>query len=156
MARSSHTAGRVNCGYSIRPDEKLSSVGGTCFSHHAGEQAHAGIDQHHGGEFAAREHIIADRCFDEVAPRDHPLVHALEAAAYRHDPAPSGQFAHACLRERRAAGGQQQTRAVIERCRIDRAGQHVGLHDHAGAAAGRGVVHAAVAVDGKVANIDAG
>ena len=47
----------------------------------AGQQPHAGIDQHHGGKLAAGQHIVADGDFLDVARFEHALVDALEAAA---------------------------------------------------------------------------
>jgi len=47
-------------------------------------------------------------------------------------------------------------RVVLVRDRIDRGGQNVGLQHHAGAAAGRGVIDAAVPVGGKIAQLRQG
>src|ERR1700722_14768170 len=49
--------------------------------HHAGNEPHAGVENGKRSDFAARQHIIADRHLDEAARRDHPLVHALKAGA---------------------------------------------------------------------------
>ena len=56
-----------------------------------GQQPYAGVDQRHGGDFAARQHIIADRDLFQPARRDHPLVDPLEPAADQDDAGPGGE-----------------------------------------------------------------
>ena len=148
MARPSNTCGRVYCGYSSRPCAKLSSAPEASLPMTPGKQPHAGVEQRHGGDLAARQHVIADRDLLEAAGLDHPLVHALEAAAdddraralrQRRAPAPASAA--------RRAGSSAGAGAVVGRDAASmRARQHVGAHHHAGAAAGRRVVDRAVLV----------
>src|ERR1019366_2302532 len=68
------------------------------------------------------------------------------------------QLCRARLRQRPAARAHQQARALVVRDDVERKAiesfcQHVGLHHHAGAAAGRRVVHGAVLVGGVRADV---
>ena len=69
-ARPSNTCGRVYCGYSSSPcGEALLGARGL-LAHDAGQEPHAGVDQHHGRDLAARQHVVADRDLLEArAPR---------------------------------------------------------------------------------------
>ena len=71
-------------------------------------------------------------------------------------PGPGGEVARARLRQRRAARTHQQARAriVLGRGGVDRLGKDVGAHHHAGAAAGRRVVHRSMPVGREVADLD--
>ena len=75
-----------------------------------------------------------------------------EAAAPDDGAGTGGEFAHLRLRQRFPARAHQQPRARIAlgRRMVDRPGQHVGAHHHAGAAAGRRVVDGAVAAEAEV------
>ena len=126
--------------------EALLGAGGLR-AHDAGHQPHAGIDQRHGGDLAAGQHVIADRDLFESARLDHPLVDALEAAADHDGAGAVRQRLDAGLRQRRAARATSAGEGAPSLRRgIERAGEHVGLHHHAGAAAGRRVVDGAVLV----------
>ena len=149
IGRPSNSCGRVYCGYSSRESEKLSSVAGGQLAHHARQQPDAGVDQRHGGDFAARKHVIADRNLLEPAGLDHPLVDALEPAADDQRPRPGGEFHHPRLGQWPTARAHQQARPVRgDIGGVDGVRQHVGAQHHAGPAAGRGVVDAAVPVGG--------
>ena len=67
------------------------AVGG---AHHAGQQADERIEQHQRGEFAARQHVVADADLLHAAGIDHALVHALVAAAQQVTPARPRSAAH--------------------------------------------------------------
>ena len=68
-------------------------------------------------------------------------------------PSSRRQIHCARLRQRRAARAHQQPRAGVVRQRVEGARQHIGLHHHAGPAAGRRVVDGAVLVGGCVADV---
>src|SRR5215217_1769624 len=55
------------------------SAGGR--AHYPGEQANASIEEDHRAELAARQHIIADGEWLDVARLENPLVETLEASA---------------------------------------------------------------------------
>src|SRR6476646_9726277 len=80
IGRPSNRWGRVNWGYSSSPSEKLSSA------------PDAGVDQRHGCDLTARQHVVADRDFLELAGIDHPLIDALEPPADDQGAGPGGQF----------------------------------------------------------------
>ena len=84
ISRPSNSAGRVYCGYSRTPFSKLSSAWLSVRAEHAGDQPHHGFEQHHRGDFAAGQHIVADRDFLEIARLDHALVDPLEPPADDH------------------------------------------------------------------------
>ena len=78
-----------------------------------GQQPDAGIEQRHGGDLAARQHVVADRNLLEPAALDHALVDAFEAAADDDAPGPVGQRRDPRLRQRRAARAHQQARPRV-------------------------------------------
>src|SRR5215204_1919513 len=77
--------------------EALLRAGGV-LAHDAREQSHTGVEHRHGGDLAAREHIVADRDLLERPALDRPLVDALEAAADDEDTRPRRELAPPCLR----------------------------------------------------------
>ena len=81
MDRPSKLWGRVKCGYSSSPDAKLSSAMEAWSPKHPRDQAHAGLDQGHGGDLAPRQHEIAQADFFDGTRLDRPLVQAFKAAA---------------------------------------------------------------------------
>src|SRR5215216_2657167 len=79
----------------------LLSAGGR--AHYPGKQPNASVKQHHRRDFAARQHIIADRDgFDRPSLED-PFVEALEPAAEDDGPLATRQFSNSRLSQRRAA-----------------------------------------------------
>ena len=50
-------------------------------AHYAGKQANASIEQRHRAQFAARQHVIADRDRFDRARLENALVESLEPAA---------------------------------------------------------------------------
>ena len=73
-------------------------------AHHAGQQPHAGVQQHQRRQLAAGQHVVADADLLSAARVDHALVDALVAPAQQPHAGPGGQVARtrACV-ERRAA-----------------------------------------------------
>src|SRR5262245_27047013 len=138
------------------PLRKAFFGGRDILAHDAREEPHAGIDQAEGRDLAAGEHVVADRDFLEPARFDHALVNALEAAAQNERTGTVRERFDARLRQRRAARAHQQARTPVvgRKCRVDRARNDVGLHHHAGAAAGRRIIDGAVAVARPVANVE--
>ena len=112
----------------------------------------------HGRDLAARQHVVADRDLFELPRLDHALVDALEPAAHD-DRRPARARASAT----RACVSGAPRGVISRRGRVSsgadaasmRARQHVGLHHHAGAAAGRRVVDGAVPVGGVLADVAA-
>ena len=124
-------------------------------AHDAGQQPHDRVEQRDRGRLAAGQDEVADGDLLQPSAIDDALVYPFEASA-QDDGAGSGrEFAHARLGQRFAARAHEQARARIagRRDRVDRARQHVGAHHHAGAAAGRRIVDAAVLVGREVANL---
>ena len=115
IGRPSNSCGRVYCGYSSSPSEKLSSAPGRQLAHHARQQPDAGVDQRHGGDFTAGQHVIADRDFLEPARLDHPLVDALEPAADDQGTGSGGEFRDPRLGQWPTPRAHQQARPVSAR-----------------------------------------
>src|SRR5690606_20981293 len=138
------------------PGLKALLTAGGLAAHDPRQKPHTGVDQHIGGDLAARDHIIADRYFFELPRLDHPLVHSLETRRHQHYPRAGCELPNARLIEWFAARRKQQfrTRIVSYRDRIDGAGEDIGTHDHARSAAGRGVVDRTVPALAEVADID--
>ena len=88
---------------------------------------------------------VLGAALDEIARVDDPLVDPFEARAQHHYARPRRPFARLRLAERRAARAHQQARARIGWNRIERGGEHIRAHHHAGAAAGGRIVHGAMA-----------
>ena len=120
--------------------------GGRFLAHHAGQQPHAGIEQRQRGNLAAREHEIAERHLLQPAGLDQPFIDAFETGADNNRAEAVRQFRHAALREPNATGTHQQARARVVRNSVKCACEDISLHDHSGAAAGRGVVDGAMLV----------
>ena len=124
-------------------------------AHDAGQKPDHRVEQHHRGDLAAGQHIVADRDFAQAPPLDDPLVDALEAAADDQRPLARRERADEILGQRPATRAHQQARtqiALIAR-RIDRIGEDVGAQHHSGAAAGRRIVHRPVAAAAEVADL---
>src|SRR5450830_1644642 len=122
-------------------------------AHDARQQPDAGVEHAKRRDFPAGEHEIAERDFLQGARRDQPLVDALEAGADDHNALARGQLSCPLLREWRAARAHQQARTLIVGDSIERAGEHVRLHHHAGPTAGRRVVDGAMLVGGVRADV---
>src|SRR6476469_8420351 len=129
---------------------------GGLLAHDARNEPDAGVEQGQSRDFAARQNIVAERDFLEVAQLNDALVDALEPAAQNDRAWTMAQFLHPRLSQWNSARAHQQARPAVARRRhgIDGAGQHIGLHDHAGAAPGGGVVNRAVLVERMAADVD--
>src|SRR5260370_38591264 len=77
-------------------------------AHDAGEEANARIEQDQGCDFAAREHVIADRNLFERAAFNQPLVDAFGAAAEDDGAGPLRERRHARLRDWNPARAHEQ------------------------------------------------
>ena len=110
--------------------------------------------QRHGGDLAARQHVIADRHLLEPAAGDDALVDALEPPADHDRARPGRERAHARLAEGRPARAEEQLRSRVAggRRRIESGRQHVAAQHHARPAPGRRVVDGAVPADAVVAD----
>ena len=117
MAGPPIPAGGCNGDIRGRLSSKLSSRARGFLAHDAGKQPHAGIEQHHGGDLAAGQHVIADRDLFEAARLDDALVDALEAAADDDDAGTGREIAArgfgsaACRAGSSAAAGADRRRA---------------------------------------------
>src|ERR1700733_2724134 len=102
--------------------------------HHAGNEPHAGVENGKRSDFAARQHIIADRHLDEAARRDHPFVHALEAGAQDDEAGSRRPLPRLSLPERRSAWTHDQARARIVHFdgRVEARAQKISPHQPAG------------------------
>src|SRR5580698_362565 len=115
---------------------------GLLLTHHAGDEPHAGVENRERGDFASRQHIVADRHLDEATRRDHALVDALEARTENDETGSRRPLPRLSLRERAPARAHDQAGARIVRAdrRIEARAQNISPHHHAGAAARRGIV----------------
>ena len=144
------------CGCSSRPFSETLFVARHRIAHDARQQPHDRVEQNQRRRLAAGQDIVADRNLLQGTRLDHPLVDAFEAAADDQCTRPNRQLAHLGLRQRPSARAHQQPwpRIAGRRGVVDRLGQNIGAHHHAGAAAGRRVVDGAVAVGGEIADLD--
>ena len=124
-----------------QPGGEALLLGAVRRAHHAGQQPHAGIQQHQRRQLAAGQHVVADADLLGAARVEHALVDALVAAAQQHArrARPRARAPVLGQRPRRAATGRA---AAARRRGADRRVEHVRPHHHAGAAAERRVVHA--------------
>ena len=127
---------------------------------HAGYQPCRCVDQHHRGQLAAAQHIVANRPLFIDVTLHHTLVDTFVAPGNHHQRACRGERLHALLIQPtplgrqvdhrwRQAGGLLGTLARIKDSRSER----IYLHQHTGAAAIGAIVHAAVAVGGIITRI---
>ena len=154
MGAPSNVWGRVKWGYSSNPAEKLSSVGRSPRAQHPRDQPDRRFDQRHGGDFAARQHKIADADFLDAARRRSPVGPALQSgrtAGPRRARPPGRAPAPGSAARRAATDRSTGRRAPVHR--VDRRRRHIGPHHHAGTAACRGVIDAAMLAQAMVANI---
>src|SRR6476469_4383023 len=130
----------------------------------AGQQPGHRLDDREHGDLSPVQHVVAEA--DRGDPHrgggvlEHPLVDALVPPAGERQPRLGGQLVrHRLVEPDAGRAGHQQVRLL--RRRSGRLGAHVverlaprlGPHDHAGAAAVRGVVDGAVPVVGEVAQV---
>ena len=117
------------------------------------------IHYHRRGQFAARQHVVADRDLLIHLGLDQALVHALVAPAQQRQPRQRRQFAHPGLVQRpplRAQVDQVRTLQRLGRAhRRQAAAQRLHQHDHARPAAEAAVIDLAVIALGVVARIPA-
>ena len=124
---------------------------------HAVDIPRDAVDHHHGGEFAPREHIIADGQLLVEKEVDRPLIHPLVVPAEQNEVLLADEIEHALLTERSALGREVDAAGgMIGVDRLDGAAHGLRHHHHARAAAEGIVVALAVAVLGIVAQIDDG
>ena len=100
-------------GIPASPASKLSSAGEAASPSTPGQEPNHGLDQGHGGDFAAGQYEIPQRDLFERAGRNRPLVEALEPAAEQDGALALRQCADTGLGERSAPGRQIQRRAVM-------------------------------------------
>ena len=148
-----NVAGRVYCGSSSRPRiaEALRDGAGVV-AHRSRQQPGHRVDDEARGRLAAGQHDVADAelAVDEVLA--DAVVDALVTAAQQREPLAFGELGGDALIEPATAGTEQQQRA--DRVdRLDGGEDRLGLHQHAGAAAERGVVDRAVHVGGVLADV---
>ena len=101
-------AGRVYCGYSNKPSAKLSPKRARFGAQDAGEFAHHGVDDHHGCQLAAGEHVIAQRD-DLIGQRVGSLVDALVVAADEQQAILLGKLAGARVVKTAALRGKEDS-----------------------------------------------
>ncbi len=87
-------------------------LAGFAIAHHARQEPHNSIEQHDGRSLSARQDVIADRNFLEIARFNDALIHAFETTAQNDRARPVGQFAHALLCQRFSARAHQEHRAA--------------------------------------------
>src|SRR5690606_13006907 len=99
--------------------------------------------------------IVPDRDFLQLPRIDQTLVYTLEPPTENDGAGTVSQFANLRLCQRLSARAHQKARARIlcRSSRINRAGKNVGSHHHAGTAAGRRVIDAAMLVEREVADL---
>ena len=97
---------------------------------------------------------VAERYFLEAARLDQALVDAFKACAHNDNSQPVRELCGPALPERQAARTHQQTRARVMREAVECVRKHIGLHHHAGPAAGGRVVDGAMFVGRMRANVD--
>src|SRR5512132_4634100 len=125
-------------------------------AHHPGDQPGHGVQDHQGGRLPAGQDEVADGQ-DLVDAGADAFVDALVAAAAQDQAGLGGQAPGDPVVEAAAVGGEQHDpgRAIglqVVEC-VEGVEPGAGGHDHAGAAAEGGVVDAAVAVGGPVAQV---
>src|SRR3974390_1255268 len=122
-------------------------------AHDTRQQSHTGIKHGESCRLSAGEHEVTERDLLKMTGLYQPLVDPFEPCAHHDYAEASGKLRHARLRQPRAARTHQQARAGVMRHGIESAGKNIGLHHHAGAAAGRCVVDGAIFVGGMRANV---
>src|SRR5947209_622729 len=86
------------------------------FAHDARQEPDAGVDQRHRGDFAPREHEIAERDLLQAPAFDQALVHTLEPAAHDDHARAATEFRNPRLRQRLATRRHQETRPALAGC----------------------------------------
>ena len=122
-----------------------------------GDVARDGIDEDHGGEFAAGEDVIADGDFEVDAVFDEALVDAFVAATDDDEARVGREFADEGIIEAAASGRHVDDVAgagVVEGAHVLEGGiEDIDAHDHALAAAERVVVDRRCLSVANVANV---
>src|SRR5262245_50224932 len=96
-----------------QPPGKAFFLSRRLLAHHAGQQPDAGIDESHGRDLSAREHVVADRHLLEIAAFDQPLIDALETTAQDDGAGSLRQLRDPLLLQWHATGAHQQARARV-------------------------------------------
>lgn len=114
------------------------------------------IDEHHRGEFAAGEDVVADRYFAVDAVFDEALVNAFVAATHEHKTGVAGKFAHDTVGQAFALRSEIDNVpgfAIEGLDVLEGAVEHINAHDHALSATERVVVYGSMAVGRVVADV---
>ena len=122
------------------------------FAHKAGHKPGNSFKHRKGRAFAAVEHNVAHTHRLKRKQLQQPRVNALVPAANDGKVVLAREFTHHVLGQRAATGGHEQ-HAPGPLDGTQGARQRFALHDHAGAAAVRAVVHMAVFVGAELARI---
>src|SRR5262245_7278919 len=123
---------------------------------HAGHVADDGVDDDHGGHFAAVANEVADRNLARLQAQPDALVKTLIAPAQEDQPLVPGQVLHHILRQPLARRRQHHEQAGLGRLGLhlfDAREHRFGHQHHAGAATERPVVHALVLALRPVADV---
>ena len=124
---------------------------------HAGQQPQHSIHQHHGGQFAAGNHKVANADFFIDVLDKHALVYTFVAAANQNQVIQASQFADLLMVERPAL--RAQINGFAAACVLCTGFFDGGLqgrchHNHARAAAKRAIIDVTQFVVGKAARVD--
>jgi hypothetical protein len=115
------------------------------------------IEQDHGGQLAARQHEVADADLHIHMGIDETLIHALIAATYQHGTVSAGHVLHHAMVQALPNGREQHDQRAFSPLSVNNFQsflQWLGHHHHAGPAAKRPIVNAAVVAHGYVPRIE--
>jgi hypothetical protein len=130
--------------------------GGVIVAKDARQKPHNGVDQNHGGQFAAAEDVVADRDLFEFKCVDRPFIDAFVVTSDQEQSLFGGKVLDEALVEGCALGRQQHAPRRSRTLRVDRVDRvpHRLTHQHhARASTERSIVNGPMLVRSPVAEI---
>src|SRR5215210_2383262 len=120
---------------------------------HAGNQPRHRLDEHERRKLATGQHVVSDGDLLRGKAFHHSFIHTLIPATDEGEVRLAGQLVHEFALEAAPRRAQQDRAAAIVAERLDRREHRLGLHDHAGSAPERFVVHGPVPIGREVADV---